>query len=381
MRFSMLQGQYKSFIAPVIWDAIPKLAVLTGANGSGKTQLLELMHFAVSEDSTKHKLALEFDGIQHGKLASLFLRSDWQLQRATAVEQQAVFSNLTSIASRIITNGCKTERDLAILNRASAQSGIPVKDLESRHVIGAITSSDIYSYTPSNGISTQQLAQVLYRYYLQSTSLVMRKRPSVVTDQEIEENLGPCPWKMVNAILGIAGFRHRLTTPEEQTFDQPYLLQVMDEAGQRIPVEDLSSGEKYLVGLSILLFNLRQQHRPISLLLMDEPDAHLHPELTQGFLDAIRTVVVNEFGCTVIMATHRPDTLALCDTSELFEVHAMSPRIRPVASRDNVVARLSANLLAVLPNLRSPNKTGLFEDLQLTRIRQQMIAAARMFQA
>jgi hypothetical protein len=31
--------------------------------------------------------------------------------------------------------------------------------------------------------------------------------------------------------------------------------------------------------------------------------------------------------------------------------------------------------------LRSPNKTGLFEDLQLTRIRQQMIAAARMFQA
>lgn len=41
MDIRLVDGKYKS-ISALIWQNIPSLAVITGANGSGKTQLLEL---------------------------------------------------------------------------------------------------------------------------------------------------------------------------------------------------------------------------------------------------------------------------------------------------------------------------------------------------
>src|SRR5689334_23353981 len=39
-------GRYKSLKAGLKWPGIPRLAVVTGLNGSGKTQLLELIALA-----------------------------------------------------------------------------------------------------------------------------------------------------------------------------------------------------------------------------------------------------------------------------------------------------------------------------------------------
>jgi AAA15 family ATPase/GTPase len=40
MKIDFTSGSYKSIKAPFSWDNIPLFSVITGENGSGKTQLL-----------------------------------------------------------------------------------------------------------------------------------------------------------------------------------------------------------------------------------------------------------------------------------------------------------------------------------------------------
>jgi recombinational DNA repair ATPase RecF len=53
-------GRYKS-ISTVAWENIPGFAVLTGRNGSGKTQLLEVLayHFSGAVPPTRIPLGLQ----------------------------------------------------------------------------------------------------------------------------------------------------------------------------------------------------------------------------------------------------------------------------------------------------------------------------------
>lgn len=79
------------------------------------------------------------------------------------------------------------------------------------------------------------------------------------------------------------------------------------------PVENLSSGEaEYLtVGLDIVLqsalWNLEERKAPI--LLIDEPDQHLHPDLQQRF-GQLLVQVVDHFEVQVIVATHSTTLLS-----------------------------------------------------------------------
>src|SRR4051794_8566864 len=44
LRLSLVSGRYRSLVAPLTWECQPRIAVLTGENGAGKTQLLELLY-------------------------------------------------------------------------------------------------------------------------------------------------------------------------------------------------------------------------------------------------------------------------------------------------------------------------------------------------
>ena len=54
MRLELNKGFYKS-IMPFVWDNIPDFVVMTGQNGTGKTQLLELInhHLGATEITSK----------------------------------------------------------------------------------------------------------------------------------------------------------------------------------------------------------------------------------------------------------------------------------------------------------------------------------------
>jgi energy-coupling factor transporter ATP-binding protein EcfA2 len=82
-----------------------------------------------------------------------------------------------------------------------------------------------------------------------------------------------------------------------------------------INYDSLSPGEtiwllNLLISYEISNFPSRRNEFQDSILLLDEPDAHLHPSFIKIFLDTI-TKYVNNYGVQVIMTTQNPETICL----------------------------------------------------------------------
>ena len=73
-------------------------------------------------------------------------------------------------------------------------------------------------------------------------------------------------------------------------------------------------------------------HKP-SLLLIDEPDAHLHPEL-QGKLGAILIAVTDDLEAQLFVATHSPDVIDSFNSNEVYFISSAKKHLRPF-KKDN----------------------------------------------
>jgi hypothetical protein len=88
------------------------------------------------------------------------------------------------------------------------------------------------------------------------------------------------------------------------------------------------------------------------LLLLDEPDAHLHPSMTVQFLDVISEVLVRKHGVRVIMTTHSPSTVALAPQGTTFQMERGGSEILPATDRGAIISILTAGLITVSPASR-----------------------------
>jgi hypothetical protein len=174
-----------------------------------------------------------------------------------------------------------------------------------------------------------------------------------ITDEEIEEQLGLAPWIAVNHVLTLANFPYRVTAPEEFYVNMRYELMLEDAQEVRVKPSGLSSGERTILGMALLLYNKEERNIHPKLFLLDEPDAYLHPAMVQEFYRVMQEGFVGELGCRVITTTHRPDTITLVPEGSLFELSVQNgKRVLSAKSRTAAIASISANLIAVLPNTR-----------------------------
>jgi energy-coupling factor transporter ATP-binding protein EcfA2 len=350
VRLVLTAHRYKSFTQPFQWDDIPLFAVLTGPNGCGKSQILELLEQGGRRP--KQKIArIELEVLTDRDVQ--FLPSGWEIQTFDSpLSHNEIISDVQHAVQNLLASSDKKHpypQIEAIREKLAQLSGRPFRHLSNDEVQAMLPYSDVYNILHGTTLESQHFARSVYRYHLRRLSMMAdRSKPL----EFIEEAIGRPPWVTVNDILTSAGVRPKVRSPEDVHLDEPYRFSMVAEDGSLIPIRDLSSGERFLVGLSILLFNCRQEGRPPKLLLLDEPDAHLHPSVIQGVFDALRNVIATEFCCRVVITTHRPDTIALCNQHEIFEIFENNPRVRQCTSKADVIGRLSANLLAVLPNIR-----------------------------
>lgn len=93
----------------------------------------------------------------------------------------------------------------------------------------------------------------------------------------------------------------------------PYELIRNDSAKAVANVDELSSGEAQLVTLALDILTIaaiwKIQSIKNGVLLVDEPDAHIHPDLQVRFADFI-CKVAKDFGFQVVVATHSASLLA-----------------------------------------------------------------------
>lgn len=101
---------------------------------------------------------------------------------------------------------------------------------------------------------------------------------------------------------------------------------IQTKSGQPLDEANISSGESELIALAIEVLVFSRQAMPNKMLLLDEPDVHLHPDLQQRFTNFVESVAV-EHDLRVVIATHSTAIIgAFSKTADL--------QIVPVSQRD-----------------------------------------------
>jgi len=367
MDIRITEGQYKSLKA-LAWTGIPEFAVITGGNGSGKTQLLELIARAAGiilppegtfnirgQQPEQSTVAWECSEPLNGQ-NTVFLRSFWDIADAQSSTQNVRAEAEQAWQARPLPSPLH-QRDKtwdllwATLERKARTSRNDIDRETFDRLLppnfmllksGAANPSFLYATIPNLFLS-----YALRAYYVELAGGM---------SEDFAREFGEPPWLAANRVLRSAGLRYEAIPPTisppswTQVFDGNYRLQLRNlESGAVITPNALSAGERviFLAAIWSYFFNQSELTSSTALLLLDEPDAHLHPALTSVFLKVIRDELVGRRGIRVIMTTHSPSTVALTEDNELFVMSSTEPRIQAVTDKWAAVARLTAGLVTV----------------------------------
>ncbi|QHL90798.1 AAA family ATPase [Sphingomonas changnyeongensis] len=134
------------------------------------------------------------------------------------------------------------------------------------------------------------------------------------TEERFRELFGAPPWDQLNATIEAFGLPYEVAAPDTLKFTPVSINLLKKPAGEAVGTANLSSGEKVLFQFALSSFEYDEQlmnvKRP-KLLLLDEMDASLHPEMVHRWLGAISNGLVEKQGIYCIITTHSPTTVAL----------------------------------------------------------------------
>jgi len=162
--------------------------------------------------------------------------------------------------------------------------------------------------------------------------LHMYRRISLEANSEDTTKLGHAPWTILNEVLNSAGLPYKFSHPDEKPiraiFRNPlnrnssykFKIKLFNVQGIEIGLTNLSSGERVILSLAMLLYYFQHRDVRLNLIVLDEIDAHLHPSLTKQFFEVVNENIIKNYGASVLMATHSPSTVALAPESSLFAI-------------------------------------------------------------
>jgi predicted ATPase len=142
---------------------------------------------------------------------------------------------------------------------------------------------------------------------------------------EFEMRFGSPPWLAFNEFLEIVlDGRYSISVPRDEN-DLLYEPKLLREDGREMNQSWLSSGEKILMWLCLMMCasSLRRSIVVPKLLLFDELDGALHPQMVQKMHKALRDIV-DRFGTRIIFTTHSPTTIALFESDEIYQISEQS---------------------------------------------------------
>lgn len=344
---------YKS-ISNLEWRNIPEFAVITGRNGSGKTQLLEILSYHLTGtrpqqatfgidifgiDVKVEGAQYEADQVGHVPSTGRFGGGGGASIAQMQSMRQSMFQQFRNIHSyqHDPTQMAKARRVEKLLAGRNWE-------YETNHGQKSLDDDEFFALLADVDV-TASLATIFVAHRVKMLEARERDTPGVGKDGT---PLGPAPWEVVNESLQVAGFPYEVISPTTVGLTEHYDLMIKDKvSGKEIRPSDLSSGEQVLLQLTLWLFSSGKEGVFPKLLLLDEPDAHLHPSMTVQFLDVISEVLVRKHGVRVIMTTHSPSTVALAPEGAIFQMERGGSEVQPVTDRAAIMSVLTAGLVTV----------------------------------
>jgi len=350
----VIKTAHKSIPAELCFT-LPKFSIITGLNGSGKTHLLEAM-------SNPNIAELEIDGqiahrITHIPYNTLSPQISETCDNNSIVD--TIQMHWSDISHHLHMLAMNTPSDLLsddILEDHLAPvlgAGSPAILAVKRYIKRTgkkpteMTLSDFHKFMDISVneerlfVSQCAMAFKLYqdrRFKNEVSEYFASKNPerniSFLNSKDFLEFFGPPPWELMNSVLVKSGLPYRFNSPSEDDPDLPYTLRLIDQVtGKSISVNELSSGEKVIMALVLAIYNTTEGSTKGQVLLLDEPDAPLHPHFSKLLIETINESIVNKAGVTVVMSSHSPTTAALAPEHSLFELDRSSKALTMISNR------------------------------------------------
>ena len=335
-----IHKQYKS-INPVVFN-LPNFCVLTGKNGSGKSHLLQAMAdksyssiFESHEDNENELTIIKyipFNGLNPNVQSDCqFLdltqtrKNEWNKIHSAILQYNQNIEQNKRIGRTVFSFLPRNEFQIhsmlkKLIKRCGSIDTINEDEFNALYEVSEMSSSEIFS---------SQFASIfkLYHTRLEDNQYKVYRNEkygdkyAVLSDEQFVETYGPKPWDLINSMLEKASLSYRVNNPEGQDREADFHLILTDpERVININVNDLSTGEKVLMSLALAIYNTTEHNHKPHVLLLDEPDAPLHPEYSKVLLSAIYESIVINANVKVVITTHNPTTVALAQEDSLFKM-------------------------------------------------------------
>ena len=358
----LLQENFKS-LQPFQID-LPDFVILTGLNGAGKTQILQAIQngLMILTDETGNNVEPK-KYVTSSTLSpnnSTVITRDQLLQVPKQLWEQFnskyLIQRQRNPSIRFDNQFPPRSQQYYTITKISEYADKEIEDL---------TAEDFFHFYPidegfqNTDVFKQNFSSLFKRYqdkfeeneYRRYKNKIRGKQKvSFLTDEEFIDTYGKAPWEFVNDIIKEADLDYHIHVPEDYSRDAPFELKLINSINHaEINFNELSSGEKVLMSLALALYNSNFDIQFPKVLLMDEPDASLHPSMSKKFLDVIQEVFVKEKGVKVIVTTHSPSTVALAPEESIYVAQKDNIRVRK-ASKDFALNILTSGLPSLSVN-------------------------------
>lgn len=350
-----LDRPHVTFSSVPTTEDLPQFMVITGANGSGKSQFLQ----AIREGAIRGEWV--YDDRRVVLLSSTELATQSSMA-ATGMTRRAVVAQFEqNVNNYLRPNGTTMLGNLPNLlqwlresfgvsdeavRRAESKAGRPLERWEH---------SDFLTFTPSEANQTMfqwSVADTFQRYIAMRTlnqfnmwldSQGEQHDPWMSKDDFVE-SYGPEPWAVLNDVLGQLELPYEFPPPSISLEEEPYVPRLKSTREDvSISPEALSSGEKTLLQIALSAYSGTHRSKVAimpTVLLLDEPDATLHPSMVRSMLALIQNVLVAGLNMHVLITTHSPTTVALAPESALYLMEREGEQRLQKVSRDEALRRL-----------------------------------------
>lgn len=387
-----LTTRYKSLQEGFEWKDIPTFAVITGVNGVGKTQLLEVIkgrserpdnrgiipqivreitssngpeNLIFSENTTQRGLTLNglIEYVKRGEQRLVTLRNlDQQIGafQTHINNNQHLLSQITDkIAILQIESNIRSWREqIWNLREQKLNVNIYAYDEELKRIarelekeVEELTEDEIRQFAIDNFESLTNVDE-LTRFIANENMRYMRRVTYLSeTHQREEEDMLVAqerPFQTINRLFRQYGFDYfDMLNPFPHDGKLNGEIRFKGKGGEEVDYNSLSSGEQAIVQFVIWSYGQDFRGNRLNTMVLDEPDAHLHPSMCKMMVEIFSEMSakkdVGGGGIRIIITTHSPSTVAFTPEGSLFVMQreADNKRVIIPTTTENAVEILS----------------------------------------
>ena len=380
-----LNSGYKSLQAGFEWNDIPRFAVITGINGVGKSQLLEVIkgleqskngNRVITREITSTKgverlifsdnvsgQGLSLNGlVEYVKNGDQRLASIRDLDRQIGMYKDSV-NNLRQQQKLAVDKieRLRLEKNIESLTRQiekfqnqQLNSIIFAYEEELKRIakqlnkkIEELTEDEIRKYAVGNFESLTTIDE-LTRFLAGENQRYM-KRVTHLAEMHLNKDLDLLvaeerPYQTINRLFRQYHFDYYNMLnpfPGDEKRNGEILFQ--GNGGEHIVYDSLSRGEQAIVQFVIWSYGQDFRGNRINTMVLDEPDAHLHSSMCKMMVEIFSELSTEKEigggGIRIIITTHSPSTVAFTPEGSLFVMQRDTDNkrfVRPTTSEEAI---------------------------------------------